>query len=220
MFDHPEKRASALAFFALAVALVALVIVARSIDDTPLAALRERVEALESEVAALRERAASGESTVPVKDLFTIASMEAQMKRLRAEVEWLKAHGGGEGGAGAVAMVEQRQERVLKEANKAFHRTWKESLDAGLAQNGFDEDRRRRIGGDYARLLEEIEDVQLRWFRGDINWDQALDEVKMRSIEFYDAVERNYDTDTARRVLDIAFPTPEMKRFFFSGSGQ
>ncbi len=222
MFKNPEVRTLILSLSAFVLAGVALTASLRSVDDTMLIALETRVTALEAEVASLKDRIAA-EGTMPVKDLFSIASMEAQMKSLRADMERLKgqAKETGEGaGEGAVTQIEQRQERVLREASKAFQRTWKGAFEGALSQQGFDEEARRRIGGDYDRLLREIEEIQVRWFRGEIDWNGALDEIKMRSTEFYDTVERNYDTDTARRVLDIAFPTPEMKRFFFSGSGQ
>lgn len=210
-----------LALSAFVMATVALVASLRSVDDTALLSLEERVSTLEAETAALKDRAVA-EGTMPVKDLFSIASMEAQMKSLRAEVDRIKGQGkvSAGGSEGTVTQIEQRQERVLREASKAFQRTWKSAFEGALSQHGFDEDMRRRVVGDYDRLLGEIEEIQVRWFRGEIDWNGALDEIKMRSIEFYDAVERAYDTETARRVIDIAFPTPDMKRFFFSGSGQ
>lgn len=222
MFKGPEVRTLILSLSAFVLAGVALTASLRSVDDTMLIALETRVTALEAEVASLKDRIAA-EGTMPVKDLFSIASMEAQMKNLRADMERLKGQAKESGGGaetGAVTQIEQRQERVLREASRAFQRTWKGAFEEALSQQGFDEEARRRIGGDYDRLLREIEEIQVRWFRGEMDWNKALDEIKMRSTEFYDSVERNYDTDTARRVLDIAFPTPEMKRFFFSGSGQ
>jgi len=205
-------------FISLVVAVVAIVMVLRAATG-PTAAemteLRDRVEALEGEIETLRERESEGGEKV--KDVFSVAAVEEQMKKLRAEIDDLKTRGGGQGG---VAAAEEKQERILKDVNKAFHRTWKSLLDAKLGQNGFDDDQRQRIVGDYGKMLEGIEDVQTRWLKGDLDWSSTMDEIKMRSIEFYDAVERGADTDTARRVIDIAFPTPEMKKFFFSGSGQ
>lgn len=206
------------AFVSLTVAVVAIVMVLRmekGAGTAEVTELRDRIDALEGELEALREQ--GNEGTAKVKDVFSAAAMEEQMKKLRAEIDALKSGGGAQS---AVVAVQERQERILKDANKAYFKTWKETLDNNLAQNGFDEEQRRRIGGDYTKLLEELEESQMRWFRGDIDWNRAMDEVKMRSIEFYDTVERGYDTDTARRVIDIAFPTPEMKKFFFSGSGQ
>lgn len=178
-------------------------------------ALRDRLDVFEEQIEELREQKA-GEGA-KVKEVFSVAAMEEQMRRLRAEVDALKSGGGAQS---AVAVMQERQEQMLKGTNKAYFNTWKGVLDAGLARNGFDDEQRQRIGGDYTRLLENLEEIQLRWFRGEIDWTRAMDDVKMRSLEFYDSVERAYDTDTARRVLDIAFPTPETKRFFFSGSGQ
>ncbi len=221
MFINPETRITVLSLSAFVMATVALVASLRSADDEALLSLEARVATIEAETAALKDRAAA-EGTMPVKDLFSIASLEAQLKSLRSDMERIKGqtHGNTGESGGEIAQVEQRQERVLREASKAFQRTWKGAFEGALLQNGFDEDARRRIGGDYDRLLGEIEEIQVRWFRGEIDWNKALDEIKMRSTEFYDTVERNYGTDTARRVLDIAFPTPDMKRFFFSGSGQ
>ncbi len=215
-YDRSILAALGAALVSLAVAAVAIVLVLQAEKDpgaAEVAELRDRIEALEGEIDALRDR----DGGAPVKDVFSAAAMEEQMKKLRAEVDALKSGGGGQS---AVIALQERQERILKDANKAYFKAWKETLDTNLAQNGFDEDQRRRIGGDYAKLLEELEEAQMRWSRGDIDWSRAMDEVKMRSIEFYDAVERGADTDTARRVIDIAFPTPEMKKFFFSGSGQ
>lgn len=217
-YDRSILVAFGAALLSLAVAIVAIVLVLRA-EKGPgaaeMAELRDRIDVLEGELDALRDRESDG--SAPVKEVFSAAAMEGQMKKLRAEVDALKNGGGGQS---AVIALQERQERILKDANKAYFKAWKETLDTNLAQNGFDEDQRRRIGGDYAKLLEELEEAQIRWSRGDIDWNRAMDEVKMRSIEFYDSVERGADTDTARRVIDIAFPTPEMKKLFFSGSGQ
>ncbi|HSA32307.1 MAG TPA: hypothetical protein P5077_01130 [bacterium] len=208
--------ATVVALIALVLACIAIVLVHRGGPVAEeVSALQDRLDALETQIEELREQK-TGE-VAKVKDVFSVAAMEEQMRRLRAEVDALKKGGGAES---AVAVMQSRQEEMLKGTNKAYFNTWKGVLDAGLARNGFDEEQRQRIGGDYSRLLENLEEVQLRWFRGEVDWARAMDDVKMRSIEFYDSVERTYDTDTARRVLDIAFPTPETKRFFFSGSGQ
>ncbi len=192
-------------------------------DTCEKTALEARLAVVEAEIVAVKERGGGTEGTVSVKDLFSAASLEAQLKILRAEVEKMRGQQiPGKGGITpeVLAEVSQRQERVLREASRAFQHTWKEAFVSALQQQGFDEEQRRRIGDDYQRLLGEIEEIQVRWFRGEIDWNRSLDEIKMRSIEFYDTTERNFDTETARRVLDIAFPTPDMKRFFFSGSGQ
>lgn len=208
-----------LSAFLLSVVALAAIFLVRGTEDVAsvdeVTALRERMDAVEAQLDDLREKS-TGDGA-KVKDVFSVAAMEEQMRRLRAEVDSLKSGGGAQS---AVAVMQERQEQMLKGTNKAYFNTWKGVLDAGLARNGFDDDQRQRIGGDYTRLLDNLEEIQLRWFRGEVDWARAMDDVKMRSLEFYDSVERAYDTDTARRVLDIAFPTPETKRFFFSGSGQ
>lgn len=217
--DRMMLAAGLLAVLSVVVSVMALMVTLRAGGGaTPeeLSALRDRVDYLEEELASLREKSADAEGT-PVKEVFSAAAMEEQMKRLRAEVDALKSGGGARA---AVAAVQERQERVLKDANRVNFKVWRETLDMNLARNGFDDEQRQRISGDYGRLLEQLEELQLRWFRGEADWSGTMDEVKMRSLEFYDTVERGADTETARRVLDIAFPTPEMKRFFFAGSGQ
>ena len=215
--DRLLSAAVVVAVVSLAVAVVALLKEpSGGVSSGEVNALRDRIDALEEEVAALRDTGNAAEG-VPVKDVFSVAAMEEQMKKLRAEVDTLKKGGGAQQ---AIAEVQSRQERVLQEANRVNFRIWREALESNLAANGFDEEQRKAVGGHYGKLLEQLEETQLRWFRGEVDWDRTMDEVRMRSIEFYDSVERGYDADTARRVLDIAFPTPEMRRFFFSGSGQ
>jgi len=207
-----------LSVVSLLLALVSLVGVIFCLSEN---SVEERLSAVESEIALLREKTFSHDTPpVPVKDLFTVASLEEQMKRLRADFERMKAQQRNRADAETGGVAEERQERALREISRAFQRTWKIAFEDALAKQGFDEDSRRTVTSDYGTLLEQIEEIQVRWLRGEINWEGALDEIKMRSLEFYDGVERRYDTDTARRVLDIAFPTPEMKRFFLSGSNR
>ncbi|HOW51823.1 MAG TPA: hypothetical protein PLV42_07250 [bacterium] len=216
--DRPMLIVGGVLFVSLAIAVTALVMALRG-SQIPsmveLGDLRDRMDALEAELDTLRAQGPDGGAKV--KDVFSAAAMEEQMRKLRNEIDELKSGGGGQS---AVLAIQDKQERILKDANKSYFRQWKDMLDANLAQNGFDEEARQPIVAGYSKLLEELEQAEMRWFRGEIDWDRAMDEVKTHSIEFYDTIERSSDTDTARRVIDIAFPTPEMKKFFFSGSGQ
>ncbi|HNT28106.1 MAG TPA: hypothetical protein PKH10_08005, partial [bacterium] len=109
------------AIAALVIAFIAIVLVHRVgpvADDVSV--LYDRLDTLETQIEELREQKV-GEGA-KIKDVFSVAAMEEQMRRLRAEVDALKKGGGAES---AVAVMQSRQEEMLKGTNKAYFNTWK-----------------------------------------------------------------------------------------------
>ncbi len=178
--------------------------------------LRERLAEIES----LCEKKATPQTEkqdVAMKDLFSFAGMESQLRKLKTEIEDLKK--GGNVTPEQARQAEEKQVRQVRDVNKTFHKIWKDSIDQQIKSTGqFNDDERRQVVSAYGKLLEGVEDVQVRWVKGDLDWEAANTEVKQSSLQFFDTMSRDVGEEKARNAINIIFPSPEMKRYLFSNN--
>lgn len=171
--------------------------------------LKDRVSELESAMEKKEEKVADPAAQgMAVNQLFSFAGVENQMKTMKKEIEELKNVKQGV----LDKVIEDKNISIVKDVNKTFHKTWIDSMDRQLQQAGYQDKEKETAIHYYTGMLQGIEDIQIRWVKGELKSENLSQEIKNNSLQFFDSVSRSMGEEKANAIINMAFPNPDMRK--------